>query len=98
MQPGSIIIDLAAEQGGNCALSKNRELVHHNGITILGNSSLSAEIPAAASKLLSNNYFSFLKYKQKAEDQPNDPLLSASRIMENGVWTHPHFTKNLQPA
>jgi NAD(P) transhydrogenase subunit alpha len=98
MQPGSIIIDLAAEQGGNCALSKNKELVRHHGITILGNSSLSDEIPAAASKLLSNNYFSFLKYKQKAENQPNDPLLSASRIMVNGVWTHPHFTNNLQPA
>jgi NAD(P) transhydrogenase subunit alpha len=98
MQPGSVIIDLAAEQGGNCELSKNKEVVIHNGVTILGNSSLSAEIPAAASKLLSNNYFSFLKYKQKAENILNDPLLSASKIMENGEWTHPHFTKQLQPA
>jgi NAD(P) transhydrogenase subunit alpha len=98
MQPGSVIIDIAAEQGGNCALSKNKEIVIHNGVTILGNSSLAAEIPLAASKLLSNNYFSFLKYKQKAENTPNDPLLSASKILDNGEWTHPHFTKNLQPA
>jgi NAD(P) transhydrogenase subunit alpha len=98
MQPGSVIIDLAAEQGGNCELSKNNEVVHHHGVTILGNSSLSAEIPAAASKLLSNNYFSFLKYKQKAESNENDPLLSASQIMNTGEWTHPHFTKQLQQA
>lgn len=98
MQPGSVIIDLAAEQGGNCELSKNKELVHHHDVTILGNSSLSAEIPAAASKLLSNNYFSFLKYKQKADGQKDDPLLSASQVMENGHFTHPHFTNQLQPA
>lgn len=98
MQPGSVIIDLAAEQGGNCELSQNNEIINHNGVTIVGNSSLSAEIPAAASKLLSNNYFSFLKYKQKAENQENDPLLSACQILNEGEWTHPHFTKQLQPA
>ena len=98
MQPGSIIIDLAAEQGGNCQLSKNQQIVRYQGVTILGNSSLSAEIPAAASKLLSNNYFSFLKYKQKAEGQSDDPLLSGSRIMKEGQWTHPHFSNQLQPA
>ncbi len=96
MQPGSIIIDLAAEQGGNCELSKNMESVDHNGVTIIGNSNLSAEIPAAASKLLSNNYFSFLKYKLKAESQTDDPLLNASQIMKEGEWTHPHFTQQLQ--
>mgnify|MGYP002713065421 FL=1 len=98
MQAGSVIVDLAAEQGGNCEFSKNKEIIDHNGVTIIGNSSLSAEIPAAASKLLSNNYFSFLKYKQKAESQPDDPLLSASQILKEGQWTHPHFTKQLQPA
>lgn len=98
MKPGSVIIDLAAEQGGNCELSVNQKTVKHNGVTIIGNSSLSAEIPAAASSLLSNNYFSFLKYKQKAENQDNDPLLTASQIMLAGEWTHPHFTKQLQPS
>ncbi len=98
MQSGSVIIDLAAEQGGNCELSKNKEVVVYNGITIVGNSSLSAEIPAAASKLLSNNYFAFLKYKQKAEGQEDDPLLSACKVLDKGEWSHPHFTNQLQPA
>lgn len=97
MQSGSIIVDLAAEQGGNCELSISGETVNHNGVKILGNSNLSADIPAAASKLLSNNYYSFLKYMEKSE-KADDPLLTASKILDNGEWSHPHFTKNLQPA
>jgi NAD(P) transhydrogenase subunit alpha len=97
MQPGSVIIDLAAEQGGNCELSENNKTVYHKNVAIIGNSNLSAEIPAAASKLLSNNYFSFLKYKQKAESE-SDPLLSACQLMREGEWTHPQFTEQLQPA
>lgn len=90
MQPGSVIIDMAAEQGGNCELSKNNETVQVHGITLVGNSNLSAEIPAAASKLLSNNYFSFLKHKEKANPE-TDPLLLGSRILETGEWVHPKF-------
>lgn len=97
MKSGSIIVDLAAEQGGNCQLSKSGETVKHNGVTIVGNSNLSADIPAAASNLLSNNYYSFLKYMEKSEN-PDDPLLSASKILDNGEWAHPHFIQKLQPA
>src|SRR5690606_16337813 len=82
MQPGSIIVDLAAEQGGNCELSKNNETIDYKGVSIVGNSNLSSEIPNSASRLLSNNYFSFLKYMDKAE-KADDPLLSPSRILEN---------------
>lgn len=98
MQAGSIIIDLAAEQGGNCELSKSKEIVHHKGVSILGNSNLSAEIPTAASQLLSNNYFSFLKYLEKSENPMEDPLLSACQLMQAGEWTYPFFTEKLQPA
>src|SRR5690554_6676495 len=90
MKAGSVIIDLAAEQGGNCELSKNGEVIDYKGITIVGNSNLSAEIPSSASALLSNNFFSFLKHMQKV-DKTTDPLLTGSQIMEKGEWTHPHF-------
>lgn len=92
MKEGSIIIDLAAEQGGNCALSKNNEIIVHKGVTIVGNSNLSTEIPAAASKLLSNNFFSFLKHLAKAKE--NDPLIDGSQIMFEGNFTHPHFVES----
>jgi len=96
MKPGSVIIDMAAEQGGNCELSKNNETIQYNGITIVGNSNLSAEIPSAASALLSNNYFSFLKYMLKAE-KADDPLLDPSQILNDGEFIHPHF-KQLQTS
>src|SRR5690554_423941 len=93
MKAGSVIIDLAAEQGGNCELSKNGEVIDYKGITIVGNSNLSAEIPSSASALLSNNFFSFLKHMQKVE-KTTDPLLTGSQIMEKGEWTHPHFKQS----
>ena len=55
MKPGSIILDMASEQGGNCTLTKNNQTLDHNGITIIGDSHISREIPYAASSLLSNN-------------------------------------------
>lgn len=92
MKAGSVIIDLAAEQGGNCELSRNNETVMHHGVAIIGNSNLSSEIPAAASKLLSNNFFSFLKHSTKAKE--NDPLMEGSQIMLEGIYTHPRFTES----
>lgn len=97
MQSGSIIVDLAAEQGGNCELSKNGETLIHKGVTIVGNSNLSADIPAAASKLLSNNFYSFLKYMEKSVN-PDDPLLTPAKILDNGEWKHPHFIQKPQLA
>lgn len=95
MQPGSVIIDLAAEQGGNCYLSQNNEIITYQDVIIVGNSNLSAEIPKAASQLLSNNFFSFLKYLI-SNNKDEDPLLSSCKIMDEGAWYHPHFKKELQ--
>jgi H+-translocating NAD(P) transhydrogenase subunit alpha len=62
MQPGSVIIDLAASTGGNCALTQDRQLINHRGVIILGDSNLPALMPQDASKLYSNNLLNFLKY------------------------------------
>ncbi|MFT4024861.1 MAG: NAD(P) transhydrogenase subunit alpha, partial [Flavihumibacter sp.] len=60
MRPGSIIIDLAAATGGNTSLTKNNETVQHNGVTIVGDSSLAASMPSDASKLYGKNLLNFL--------------------------------------
>ncbi len=96
MEPGSVIVDLAAEQGGNCELTQNNSLIDYKGIKIIGNSNLSGEIPKAASQLLSSNYFSFIKYLFNAKNG-EDPILDACKILENGEWFHPHFKQQLQP-
>lgn len=94
MKAGSVIVDLAAEQGGNCELSKNNETINYKGVAIIGNSNLAGEIPAAASRLLSNNFFSFLKYFSTNFAKEDDPLLSGSRIIEKGAWANPRFTES----
>ncbi len=60
MKKGSVIVDLAASTGGNCELTQNDQVVNHNGVTIIGNSNLSALMPQDASFLYSNNLVNFL--------------------------------------
>lgn len=60
MQPGSVIVDLAAERGGNCALTKADERVLAHGVTILGPTNLASEVPLHASQMFSGNVTNFL--------------------------------------
>lgn len=60
MRPGSVIVDLAAERGGNCELTQADQAVVVNGVTILGPTNLSAEIPQHASQMYSKNIVTFL--------------------------------------
>jgi NAD(P) transhydrogenase subunit alpha len=61
MSPGSVIVDLAAERGGNCELTKADETVIENGVTILGPTNLPSDVPAHASQMLANNLVNFVK-------------------------------------
>ncbi|MCA6439551.1 MAG: NAD(P) transhydrogenase subunit alpha [Sediminibacterium sp.] len=61
MKPGSVVIDLAASTGGNIEGTVNNDIVVKHGITIVGNSSLAADMPADASKVYGKNIFNFLQ-------------------------------------
>ncbi|MCP6623501.1 NAD(P)(+) transhydrogenase (Re/Si-specific) subunit alpha, partial [Klebsiella pneumoniae] len=61
MKPGSVIIDLAAAQGGNCPLTEVDQVVVKHGVTIIGHSNLAALVPADASALYARNLLDFLK-------------------------------------
>ncbi|PSL06473.1 NAD(P) transhydrogenase subunit alpha [Cecembia rubra] len=61
MKPGSLVIDLAASSGGNCALSKPDTTVEVNGVRIVGVGNLAAKMPQDASKMYGKNYLNFLK-------------------------------------
>jgi H+-translocating NAD(P) transhydrogenase subunit alpha len=61
MIPGSVIIDLAASTGGNCAVTKNRETVELNGVKIIGNSDYPSDLPTDASRMFGKNLLNFLK-------------------------------------
>jgi NAD(P) transhydrogenase subunit alpha len=61
MTPGSVIIDLAAERGGNCELTRADETVIEHGVTILGPTNLPSEVPTHASQMFASNLVNFLK-------------------------------------
>lgn len=68
MAPGSVIVDLAAERGGNCELTQADQTVVENGVTILGPTNLPSEVPTHASQLLSGNMTNFLKLVTRGGD------------------------------
>jgi len=61
MAPGSVIIDLAAERGGNCELTQADKTVVENGVTIFGPTNLPSEVPTHASQMLAKNLANFVK-------------------------------------
>lgn len=61
MSPGSVIIDLASSSGGNCEVSKDKEIITHHGVKIMGNSALENDMITDASTLLANNIYNYIK-------------------------------------
>ncbi|MDG2332939.1 MAG: Re/Si-specific NAD(P)(+) transhydrogenase subunit alpha [Myxococcota bacterium] len=62
MRPGSVIVDLAAEKGGNCELTRADENVLDSGVTIIGHTNLPGEVPAHASQMYGKNLVTFLDH------------------------------------
>lgn len=65
MRSGSVIVDLAAATGGNCALTENDKTIKVNGVTIIGNSSLECDMPEDASHMYGNNLLNLLGHITK---------------------------------
>ena len=88
MQPGSVILDLAAETGGNCELTKAGETVVENGVKVIGPRNLASEMPAPASQLYAKNLENLLGLLI-AEDGSvkvdfEDDILAAACITHDG--------------
>jgi H+-translocating NAD(P) transhydrogenase subunit alpha len=62
MRPGSVIVDLAAEAGGNCELTKPGETVVEGGVTVVGELNLPSSMPLHASQMYSRNVWTFLNH------------------------------------
>jgi NAD(P) transhydrogenase subunit alpha len=65
MAPGSVIVDLAAERGGNCELTKSEEVIVEHGVTIDGTINLASTVPYHASQMYAKNVATFLLYMVK---------------------------------
>jgi NAD(P) transhydrogenase subunit alpha len=87
MRPGSVVIDLAASTGGNCALSKPGQEVRAGEVTILAPLNLPATMPAHASQLYSNNVLAFLRLlieDGQLHIDMNDDVVAPTCVMHNG--------------
>jgi NAD(P) transhydrogenase subunit alpha len=65
MQAGSVVVDLAAETGGNCALTQPGQIIERNGVTIDGTLNLPSQLPFHASLLYANNVANLLLHMSK---------------------------------
>jgi NAD(P) transhydrogenase subunit alpha len=66
MAPGSVVVDLAAERGGNCELTQPDRTVVDGGVTILGPTNLPATVPFHASQMFAKNVTTFLQHLVKS--------------------------------
>ena len=89
MKPGSVIIDLAASTGGNCALTENGKITEINGVTIIGDSGLASTMPYDASKMFGKNMINFLKIMIDKEGNIqlnwDDDLITGTCIAHEGA-------------
>ncbi len=87
MKPGSVIIDLAAENGGNCELTKPAEIVDHNQVLVDGTLNLPGSMPIHASQLYAKNITSFVTYmcpEGKLNLDMEDEIISGAVFTHNG--------------
>ena len=96
MRMGSVIVDMAVEQGGNCTLSEMNKTVVKHGVTIIGESNIPSLLPLNASELYAKNIAEFLKHlttKEGFKWEMEEEITKGSLIVHQGVAVHPSLIK-----
>src|SRR6266700_258975 len=96
MRPGSVIVDLAVERGGNCELAKPGEVADVNGVKIVGHLNVPGRLPASASSLYAKNLYAFLetlidKKEKTLAVKWDDEIVKATMLTREGAVVHPSF-------
>ncbi|MBI4923610.1 MAG: Re/Si-specific NAD(P)(+) transhydrogenase subunit alpha [Devosia nanyangense] len=96
MPPGSVIVDLAAERGGNVELTEPGKVITHNGVTIVGYKNVPARLATSASQLFARNLFAFLEtmFDKKTKAFAvnwDDELVKATVLTKGGAIVHPNI-------
>ena len=94
MAPGSVIVDLAAERGGNCELTELGKITDHQGVTIVGVENVASQLPFNASALYSKNMVNFIENLVKKTDQGwkiqwEDDIVKGTLVTHAGNFVHP---------
>ena len=104
MKPGSVIVDLAAEQGGNCALTEPDQVVVEHGVTVIGYTDLPSRMATQASQMYGANLYHFLSDLTPDKDgiatvDMDDVVVRGSTVVKDGeiTWPPPEL-ETLVPA
>ncbi len=97
MKPGSVIVDLAVERGGNCPLSRPGEVVEVHGVTIVGHTNVASRIAVDASSLYAKNLLNFLtplidKESGSLAIDWDDEIIKGTALTRSGGIVHPAFS------
>ena len=98
MRPGSVVVDIAAEQGGNCELTRAGEIVEHQGVKIIGPINLASDLAYNASEMYARNLLNFLKPaldKGELKIDWNDEVFAKSCLTHGGEIKHEPTAKAL---
>ena len=98
MAPGSVIVDLGAERGGNCELTQANERIVKHGVTILGPTNLPSEVPFHASQMFANNITKFLLNMVKKgamELNTEDEIVRETLLTQGGIVVNPRISSLL---
>ncbi|MCY3009888.1 MAG: Re/Si-specific NAD(P)(+) transhydrogenase subunit alpha [Planctomycetota bacterium] len=101
MAPGSVIVDLGAERGGNCELTQANQSIIKYGVTILGPTNLPAEVPFHASQMFANNITKFLLNMVKKgvlEINTEDEIVRETLLAQGGQVVNSRIISLLAPA
>ncbi len=100
MRPGSVVVDLASESGGNCELTVAGRSVDHNGVTVMGPANLPAELPYHASQMYARNLASFVEdlFDDDGAIDFDDEITSATCVTHGGEITNERVRARLASA
>jgi H+-translocating NAD(P) transhydrogenase subunit alpha len=99
MRPGSVVVDIAAEQGGNCELTRAGETIEHQGVKIVGPVNLAAELAYNASEMYARNLFNFLQpaiAKGELSIDWSDEVFAQACLTRDGQIRHAATAKALE--
>jgi NAD(P) transhydrogenase subunit alpha len=96
MKPGSVIVDLAVEQGGNCPLSELGKVVQKHGVTLVGHANVPSRLAADATSLYARNLLNFLTLLIDKETKGlkinwEDEIVKGVALTRDGQIIHPNF-------
>jgi NAD(P) transhydrogenase subunit alpha len=97
MKPGSVIVDLATAQGGNCELSEPDQVVDKHHVTIVGHTNVPSRIAVSASSLYARNLFSFVQLLVDKESKQikvnlDDEIIKGTCVTLDGKVVHPNLS------